>query len=138
MRIISLHKKWHKPFIVLLIISHLFSCSQWKLIKEPIEVAISKKPELIKVEKTDKERIEVYNPFIDGDSLKGFLHHRIGLTTSFSIDSTSISLGDIRQIYLGHTISTAPISTFLGVVFIVVVVYGIILFIESQLTWTLG
>ena len=67
--------KWQKPFIVLLIFTHLLGCMDWVLIKQPAEQSIIlDKPKKIKIILNNGDEYLIYNPVIEQDSLMGGIY----------------------------------------------------------------
>ena len=105
--------KWQKPFIVLLIVSHLLGCSEWALIRKPASRSIiNDKPEKIQIELKNGEKFILHNPVVKQDTLWGVINLTTGdiltseqqqLLKSDSISlpysySYSISLYDIKAV----------------------------------------
>lgn len=105
--------KWFKPFIILLISAHLYSCSSWYVLKEPYAKQINdKKPKLVKVELYDGERMEICNPSIEGDTLTGIIlvkkEKRTSLESYYQEDTLTIALHNFNQIKMKKIDSVGP------------------------------
>ena len=76
MRIILENFRWYKPFIILLIISHLIGCAKWSVIEKPQDrYILENEPEWIEIELYTGKRVIMKDTFIMGDSLKGIREH---------------------------------------------------------------
>lgn len=74
MKFSSTNLKWFKPFIILLIIVHLYSCLSWHVLKEPyIEQINDQKPKLVKSELYNGEGVRIYNSSIKEDRMSGII-----------------------------------------------------------------
>ena len=72
MRISSNNLKWHKPFIILLIISHLIGCAKWSVIEKPEDKYILENaPEWVEIELYSGEKIILKDTHVIEDSLQG-------------------------------------------------------------------
>jgi hypothetical protein len=91
---------WLRPFIILLVFAHFFSCYSWKRLNQPIEEYLETNPEKVLVEKIDKSEIELYYAYIQSDSIKGDVHRLGGWYQPDKKIFISIPLNEIQSIYI--------------------------------------
>jgi len=114
---------WLKPFIVLLISSQLFDCYHMKRVNKPIEEIMAEKPKRVMVEKTDSSKIELYNAFLENDSLKGYLFSGSGPTPESIQYYNKIAIHEIQNIYIRALNPFTTILLISGVVMIMMTLY---------------
>jgi len=110
---------WLKPFIILVISSHLLGCYSWKQTHTPIKEVMAEKPELIRVEKTDSSMIQLYNAFVENDSLKGYLFSGSAPTSESLKYYSKLSINEIQKIY---TRGINPFTTTLLISSVVIII----------------
>jgi hypothetical protein len=114
---------WLKPFIISVICCHLAGCYHLQKVNKPIEEIMAEKPKLVVVETANKSRTDLYNAFIDNDSLKGYLFSETVQNPESLKYYSKISINDIQNIY---TRALNPVTTILmisGVVVIIMMIY---------------
>ena len=123
MKFSSTNLKWFNPFIILLIIAHVYSCSSWKIINQPVEENIEQeKPKIIEVETIYGKKINLKNPLIAGDSLFGIYVGNNLSNYQSKNDSIYIPLKDIMQI---KQEKVNPVVLFgLGVILVGMIILG--------------
>jgi hypothetical protein len=114
---------WLKPFIVLLISSQLFGCYHMKRVNKPIEEIMAEKPKRVMVEKTDSSKIELYNAFLENDSLKGYLFSGSGPTPESLKYYSKVAINEIQNIYIRALNPFTTILLISGVVMIMMTIY---------------
>jgi len=114
---------WLKPFIILLISGHLSGCYHMQRVNKPIEEIMAEKPKLVVVEKADSSKIELYNAFLENDSLKGYLFSGSGPTPESLKYYNKIAINEIQNIYIRALNPFTTILLISGVVMIMMTIY---------------
>jgi hypothetical protein len=114
---------WLKPFIVLLISSQLSGCYHMKRVTKPPEEIMAEKPKRVVVEKSDSTKIELYNAFLENDTLKGYLFSGSGPTPESIKYYNKIAINEIQNIYIRALNPFTTILLISGVVMIMMTIY---------------
>ena len=109
------HMKWQKSFIVILIFTHLMSCTYWKALKKPYAEQIEKeKPKSIEVQSIYGRKIILNHPNIVGDSLWAIYDRNDPITYQTRSDTICVSMDEIKQIKK-ETVNPAVVVGLVGV-----------------------
>ena len=114
--------KSQQPFIFILILSHLMSCTHWKALNKPYKEQLEKeKPKTIEVESIYGRKIKLKNPHLDGNNLLGIYERDDPITFQIKSDTIRVSMDEIKQIKKEtvNPIVVAGLTTILVVMYII-------------------
>jgi hypothetical protein len=90
---------------------------------KPLEEIMAEKPKRVVVEKSDSTKIELYNVFLENDSLKGYLFSGSGPTPESIKYYNKIAINEIQNIYIRALNPFTTILLISGVVMIMMTIY---------------